>query len=347
MFIKCIVSEVMLKVIDDAQILRENSKSFAHLINQAILFDDSLNESYAYQHEGEGLSVKLLSLNGYFDTWKTIERDFALSRYQEIISSSDCWEIETEAVGPDQTNPTKSAMRVRDLLENTSNRFRKLNSFQFCLSLFTSIMLDVIDLYYERLKSSIDAFEILTSTIIRNVPGVHKDESKSTIGFGGIEKLVKPYSSANFLILYLRDAADDLFFIELWNGLQNNSIAEDELNKKALKKSRLSPEEQDSLFDEAISAYSQLQKRIESIIIQYISKEIVSSLQQQERMQRSIAGSQMLTDLSSVLQFLKSNLSLHTNRRILQDLNNTLPSMIQWAQYENKLAIGNTIETFL
>lgn len=44
----------------------------------------------------------------------------ALSRYHNILDAEDAWVIDYESVEPKETKPTKSAIRVRDLLETVT-----------------------------------------------------------------------------------------------------------------------------------------------------------------------------------------------------------------------------------
>jgi hypothetical protein len=41
----------------------------------------------------------------------------ALSRYHNILKAEDAWVIDYDSAGPNDAKPTKSALRLKDLLE--------------------------------------------------------------------------------------------------------------------------------------------------------------------------------------------------------------------------------------
>jgi hypothetical protein len=113
----------------------------------------------------------------------------------------------------------------------------------------TAVQLPIPDLYNQRIVSSLDAYETLSSAFVRAVPGalavsfstkdegsVNIDTHKLTAGIEGIQRLCKAFLSAVFLESALEGWGEDLvlspvlciiiaidplpkFFLDLWTSL--------------------------------------------------------------------------------------------------------------------------------
>lgn len=134
----------------------------------------------------------------------------ALSRYQNIINAEDAWQIDYDSVEANEAKPTKSALRLKDLLETITDRYRPLTSFTQRLRFLIDIQINVLDQYHERLNSSAEAFKVLSSSIARAVQGTSKEDADALKGIPGLERLCRVYGSAMYLEGCMRDWGEDV-----------------------------------------------------------------------------------------------------------------------------------------
>lgn len=221
----------------------------------------------------------------------------ALSRYQNIIDTPDSGEIDYDSVDPGVTKPTKAAVRVNDLLETVTDRYRPLNSFQQKLHFLIDIQIAIFDKLHDRLHSSLEAYLTLTSSIARTVQGVSKEEQAQLHGLGGLERLCRVYGSAEYLEKKMRDWSDDVFFLELWDELQFRARINSTGGNKRLSggmsiehiagrtSSNIISEDPDTgaLFDETASAYRRLRVRTETIMQELLNTSMRDSLRPYSR----------------------------------------------------------------
>lgn len=122
-----------------------------------------------------------------------------------------------------------------------------------------------------------EAYLSLNSSIARTVQGVSKEDQAEVQGLGGLERLCRVYGSAEYLEKKMRDWSDDIFFLELWEELQDRArrnkgdknlagpmSVEDVVERTS---SRVgSDEDSGALFDETAGAYKRLRIRTEGIM---------------------------------------------------------------------------------
>ncbi|KAH0566371.1 hypothetical protein GP486_000229 [Trichoglossum hirsutum] len=260
------ISHFLLEIAGQPQLL-------SHFIHELISFDATLRE---WNYEGgeslenwKGLTWEVLVKQDWFPRWLQVEKEFALSRYQTIVSTKDAWEIDYDSVDPSMTKSTKSAIRLKDLLETITDKF------------------------HNRLNSAIEAYMVLTSSIARAVQGVSKEDQASLAGVGGLERLCRVYGSAEYLEKAMRDWSDDIFFLELWEELQERtrgdtkkSLEEPEsVNELAVHTPSLAGSEGDTggLFDESAGAFKQLRVRTEGLIVESLSSNMREALKPYSR----------------------------------------------------------------
>ena len=220
-----------------------------------------------------------------------------MSRYQNIIDTPDSGEIDYDSVDPSVTKSTKAAVRVNDLLETVTDRYRPLNSFHQKLRFLIDIQIAIFDKLHDRLHSSLEAYLTPTSSIARTVQGVSKEEQAQLHGLGGLERLCRVYGSAEYLEKKMRDWSDDVFFLELWDELQYRAKSNSTGGNKQLSggmtmehiASRTSSNiiSEDSaagaLFDETASAYRRLRVRSEAIMQELLNTSMRDSLRPYSR----------------------------------------------------------------
>lgn len=265
----------------------------SHLMHELMSFDVSLREEWGYDGgfgaEGwKGLTWEVLVKKDWFGTWLKVEKDFALSRYHNIIDAPESGEIDYDSVDPGATKPTKAAIRVNDLLETITDRYRPLTSFSQKLRFLIDIQIAIFDQFHDRLQSALEAYLTVTSALARAVQGVSKEEHAQLQGLGGLERLCRVYGSADYLEKKMRDWSDDVFFLELWDELQfrarsrsGRTVAKDmTVEDVAGRTSSVVGSEDDSgaLFDETATAYRRLRIRTEGIMQDLLSHDIRQSL---------------------------------------------------------------------
>ncbi|KAF9065415.1 TIP-1 family-domain-containing protein [Rhodocollybia butyracea] len=279
----------------------------AHTIYQALQFDTALKEE-GFRLDGTldmnaaqpwaGISDIILGKKEWFDAWLDGERLFAENQYHEIITGSDAWQIaddesEEESVGGLDLKTTNSARRVKALVEQVTDRYSPLPNFLHRTRFLLSTQLPILELYLGRLASSLDAYETLSSALVRAVPGalgvslgvrddsssVNVDTGRFTSGVEGVQRLCKALLSARFIEAAMEAWGEDLFFLELWTEInQRPALRALARANSAMLSSDGDNESQDTIFQVIVDRYRKLGRRCEDIIVQQICAEIESSL---------------------------------------------------------------------
>jgi hypothetical protein len=187
----------------------------SHLMHEIMSFDTTIRDTWGYDGgygvDGwKGLSWEFLVQGDWFGRWLQVEKDFALSRYQNIVEAPDFGDLDYESVDPKATKPTKGAIRVNDLLETITDRYRPLTSFSQKLTFLIDIQIAIFDKLHERLQSSLEAYLSMTTSLGRAMGGVTKEEQEKLLGIEGLERLCKTYGSADYLERAMRDWSDDV-----------------------------------------------------------------------------------------------------------------------------------------
>lgn len=333
------ISSIMPLVAKQAQLL-------SHFIHELMSFDTSLREEWGYDGgcgiDGwKGLTWEVLVKGRWFDRWLEVEKNFALSRYHAIIDDSSSGEIDYDSLEPSATKPTNGAIRVNDLLETITDRYRPLSSFSQKLRFLIDIQIAIFDLFHARLASSLEAYLTLTSSLSRTVHGVSRDKSAQPdlSGLAGIERLMRVYGSAEYLEKKMRDWSDDIFFLELWEELQDRARANTEGKRKSLAgdmsmehvadKTSAAVGDEDAvggaLFDETAGHYRQLRVRAEDILLEQFLQNLRdaikgygrvnpwSALSEGEAEEEDDAQLAITAELDNTVQLLQSYLSFLAN----------------------------------
>ena len=334
-----------------------NPQLFSHLIHELVSFDRTLRDEWQFNLSGagvlpwRGLTWEVLVRQKWFDSWLAVEKDFALARYQAIVDDPGASALDLTHNEEDKmktTKPTKAAVRLHDLLCTTVSTYRPLPSFSQKLRFLIDIHIDLLDRFHERLRSSLEAFMAMTSSIGRTVQGVSAADVANIQGVSGLERLCRIYGAADFLERAMRDWSDDVFFIDLWTELQNRAEGSQDrggmvagplnLSDVATRTSGtlvaigedredgfsgdISKDDTGALFDETATAYTQLKQRAESALSDFLSQGLKDSLRPYARLTSwdmapvaSASGvdvSTISSELSSPLQNLAESLSFLT-----------------------------------
>ncbi|KAK2754047.1 hypothetical protein FQN54_007216 [Arachnomyces sp. PD_36] len=276
----------------------------SHFMHELMNFDNDIRGVWNYaqgpytEYNWKGLSWEVLVQQDWFGRWLQVEKEFALSRYEDIIDTPDSGQIDYDGVEPGTTKPSRAAIRVNDLLETITERYRPLSSFSQKLRFLIDIQITIFDQFHERLHSSLEAYLAMTSTIGRTVQGsTAGDGSGSLDGVSGLERLCRVFGSAEYLEKKMQYWSDDVFFLELWYELQNRikensttgrpvagpmTVADVASRTSAAVANQNEDAGDDSaegaLFDETASAYRRLRLRSESIIVSTLTSSTHSSL---------------------------------------------------------------------
>ena len=134
----------------------QNAPLLSHFIHEMIKFDTILREEYFYAPFGsnpetqwKGITHEVLVKQNWFGPWLDVEKSckpilccslglrsqnpdlspfiVALSRYQNILVAKDAWEIDYDSVEEREAKPTKSAIRLKDLLEAITGRRQQVH----------------------------------------------------------------------------------------------------------------------------------------------------------------------------------------------------------------------------
>lgn len=113
--------------------------------------------------------------------------------------------------------PTISARRVKILIEQISDRYKPLPRYTHRARFLIAIQIPILEHYHTRIGGSLDAFETLTSSLMRVVPGSlpgqvgHQSDTKRlTSGVEGLQRLVKAFVSARWITLAMQVWGENL-----------------------------------------------------------------------------------------------------------------------------------------
>jgi len=275
------VSLILQKISSQPQLL-------SHFIHELMSFDTLLRDEWQYDgldtaHEWKGITWEVLVLQDGFARWLQVEKDFALSRYQSIIDAPDNGELDYDTVAASSTKPTKASIRVNDLLETITDRYRQLSSFSQKLRFLIDVQISIFDRFHSRLHSSLEAYLSMTSTFGRTVHGLSAADAASLEGIAGLDRLCRVYGSADYLERAMRDWSDDIFFLNLWTELQQRSN-----NPSSITPSTIPPLPTSlptgALFDETASAYNRLRVRSEAVISEALTHTLREALRPYSRL---------------------------------------------------------------
>ncbi|KAI0935935.1 hypothetical protein AcW1_000312 [Taiwanofungus camphoratus] len=292
----------------------------AHTIYEALSFDSSLKEEgfslagttaskYSKGKDDpnagkedkddkwEGISEVVLGRKEWFEAWMEGERKFAMDQYVEIISASDAWiiaddehDVDDMTVIDRDLKPTNSARRVKGLVEQVTDRYSPLPEFGHRTRFLIAVQLPILESYHARISSSLDAFETLSSTFMRAVPGALStadssgrtgDTKRLTSGVEGVQRLCKALISAKYMGAALEAWGEDLFFLELWTEINHRASLRSRVEAEASlpdPKHSVTEVPEGTIFEELVVQYGKLAERAEDMIVQCVCGEIEAGL---------------------------------------------------------------------
>lgn len=208
-------------------LIREKSEQFlartarepqymSKYIQELIKFDGAVRDRFKYDGGNirsgwSGVTQDVLSK--WYDAWLAAEKQFALARYQDVLKSSDNGSIDYDSNSSGRTRSTVGASKVMGLLTNTTILYQPLRSFSYKLRFLIDIQLSILDLYHNRLQSSVEGFVSMSSAVGRTLHGVSKEDQAKFEGLGGLESLCKVYCSADHVISELHSQSNNVVCI--------------------------------------------------------------------------------------------------------------------------------------
>jgi hypothetical protein len=170
-------------------------------------FDDTLRSRFGYdggdsEKGWPGLTSEVL--DRHFRAWLSAERDFALGRYQSILSAPDARGIDYDYSASGKTKPTYAAVRITDLLKSVTSQYRKLRRFSQKVRFLIDIQQEILDQYHALLLDSLEAYSTLNSTVARTLQGVTKDQLAALEGTGALETLCRVLGSSDHIVNTLK-----------------------------------------------------------------------------------------------------------------------------------------------
>ena len=157
-----------------------------------------------------------------------------------------------------------------------ADRYKPLTSFSQKIRFLIDIQIAIFDRFHSRLHGSLEAYLTITSSIARTVQGVSRDSQAELQGVGGLDRLCRVYGSAEYLEKKMRDWSDDIFFLDLWDELQDRARRNTGKNlagpmsvediAERTSSTVGSEEASGALFDETAGAYRSLRMRTEGIL---------------------------------------------------------------------------------
>ncbi|KAH0492963.1 hypothetical protein TgHK011_007888 [Trichoderma gracile] len=285
----CALITAMLPVVREKvdAVLSETSANpgfLSSFISQLMTLDETIRSRFNYdggdpEKGWEGLSESVL--DRYFDVWFQAERSFALERFEVIMESRDARKIDYDYSLPGKMKPTFAAVQITDLLRVVTTKYERLRKVKQKLKFLTDIQLDILDGYHDRLRSSLEAYQALTSTLGRTIHGVTKEQLAALEGTGALETLCKVIGSADHIANTLSEWGDEEFFVILWDQLhkresrqirhQTSAIASvvgagDDLKERTVAAVD-EGDENGAIFDETIAAYTNRRKAGEGLLV--------------------------------------------------------------------------------
>ena len=273
-------------------------KLLSNLVHEVMAFDAKLQEEWNYTPLStatpfRGLSHHVLSDLGYFAAWYAIEQDFALARYEAIISDRSTGNLDYESVDAHTTKPSKGAIRVNDLLETITDRYRPLTAFHQKMKFLIDIQIAIFDRFHSRLSDGLEAYLTRSSAVARTVHGVSQGDASELSGTKGLDRLCRVFGSAEYLEKAMQDWSEDVFFLDLWDDLQSRSQSQGQLKgdlsmqdisaRTSAAAGNHSEELVGALFDETAASYHRLRTRSEQVMVDMIVYDLRASLRAYSR----------------------------------------------------------------
>ena len=268
------------KVLGVAKGALQQPSLLSDFVSKLLSFDENIRSRFSYdggdaENGWPGLAAEVL--DEHFDEWFAAERKIAMDRFETIMESADGRKIDYDYAGRGRMKPTYAAVRITDLLQSVTGQYDRLRKFKHKIRFLTSIQLDILDGYHDRLRGSLEAYQSITSTLGRTLHGASKEQLVALEGTGGLETLCKVVGSADHIAGTLIEWSDEEFFATLWDELQTRDAKRKSADQivpnmsyadiKDRTSNLASGEEDGALFDETVNAYTNRRVAAEELLV--------------------------------------------------------------------------------
>ncbi|GAA5982642.1 hypothetical protein JCM5350_002133 [Sporobolomyces pararoseus] len=243
------------------------------------------------QEEWEGLSQVILGRKEWFEKWLQGEREFFDTKYFQAIGSSEAWQILSRedydvSLSPSGTRPTHSALRVKELSEQLSQRYKPL-PLKHTLPFLLLLHLPMLQSYAQRITSSLDAFENLSlGSILPGALMVGVQTNAATQGVGGVSRLVRAGVSARWMSEKCEEWGEEAFYLHLYEYLQtsisqdNDKLSDTDTDSEYYRElvEEVLDNSDGTLFDREKKNFQDLADRSEELIVRHCTREVLNEL---------------------------------------------------------------------
>lgn len=120
------VTMVMEKMLTDLPELMNDDHQFCHLVDEALLFDREVRNSYRYPATYPG-SLHVLSQDKYFKKWLQIEKKFAIEKLDGMMSSVTAWDSQYRHIADvDELKVPECGESFMTLMLTITDRYKPL-----------------------------------------------------------------------------------------------------------------------------------------------------------------------------------------------------------------------------
>ncbi|WAQ97395.1 RINT1-like protein [Mya arenaria] len=117
---------VLEKMVHDLPELINDDHQFSHLVDEALLFDREVRESYGYPASLPG-ALHILSQPTYFNKWLQIERKFGVEKLDGMMSSPGAWDSQYRGIADvDELRVPECGDSFVTLLLTITDRYKPL-----------------------------------------------------------------------------------------------------------------------------------------------------------------------------------------------------------------------------
>jgi hypothetical protein len=211
-FITSLLPVVREKIRDVTDKAADKPAFLSSFISQLMTFDEDIRSRFSYDggdpdRGWKGLATEVLDT--HFDTWFQAEKDFTMEQFNSILRSEDGKNIDFDYAADGRMKPTYAAVRITDLLRNTTNQYNRLRKTKHKIRFLIHIQLDILEEYDGRLRGSLEAYQAITSTLGRTLHGVTKEQLAALEGTGALETLCKVLGSSDHIVHTLKEWSNE------------------------------------------------------------------------------------------------------------------------------------------
>ncbi|KAI8794641.1 RAD50-interacting protein 1 [Biomphalaria glabrata] len=196
-----LVMLVMEKIGQDLPQLVYDESSLSHLIDEVLLFDSEIRNTYSYPPMLPGC-LDVLCLPEALTKWLLVEKKYAMQKIEQMLQSPSCWESQYKSVeDSDEVKVPECAESFMTLLHTMTDRYKRLPVSDAKLQ-FLGLQLELLEDFRMRLVQ------------------VMKDASTSPTG----PTFCAVLNAVHYVVQVLGEWSELTFFLQLLCYKQNRSL---------------------------------------------------------------------------------------------------------------------------